>query len=920
MLRYCAIAASSTFVVPAIVAQNSIRLFDPVNVRASASGAGTGSSAVTFNSATLNLTCGASPLTATLSSSADGTGNVLVDNNVDVSVTSGTPVNVCRGGTADSTPDGPSQNCFTSSYQGPASAGSLTGQNPDSFVSTGGVAPIDIGGQLQPGSVQVKIDLVDTGGFLTSSTLYLRTNCSQNGVTGPATITGNPISSNPTPQQLTQSFPFNPTTTQMQFVYDLSQAQAAGSLSITPNTIPGTDDLPIDSTTFQSTYVPNTSFATSMCLIHSGELVNGVPACKLFTLQCVVGTGSNESGAQCPVSSLPNEIFKDVFDGPSFTLPDITTPNGPTLFHEGVGFLMATEGWTGGPCTFDAASGLQNLPCPQNLLSDFSGPGLYTASGSTSHPNSAFVPIAQVPEDLTTVTVAGQLPGGWINTSTASVTLSSQPPVLAGTNLPGSASFVASPILSVTYGISSSNNVPSPGAPASTDTVVQNSIPCPVPANPADPPATVFTTDSQDLSGLTDGNYLLHYFAKDCAGTEELKFSQDGSGSLSTSYYTYAINVDTVAPAVASGPVLSPAPGVSGSYAVGQAVTATYSCTDDRSGVVRCGTSTFSPSSTVLNTGTITSSVDTSTPGAKTYTVTVIDAAGNQSSASANYFVTAYDAAIRITLAQSTVTYPLGTNVVISVAPTRGHVPTGTVQLYDGTTLLQTSRLQGNGAAYLYIQGLAAGSHSLSVVYQGDAFNPGGSSAPVTLKVNPVPVNLTASCWNANFPYEADYHCGVYTSSTAGAPLGVVTYQYDGGASVTLTLQNGTAQFIVPRPPTGSHHVLMAYAAQTNYAAAKSVNESFTVTPAPVIVQLTPSTWYLTGGNLTLTAAIQSSSAGPPNQIGSVVFYDGSNIIATVGAASSLSNGSHTFRANYSGGTNYAAGSAPQSSIRHPRR
>jgi hypothetical protein len=122
----------------------------------------------------------------------------------------------------------------------------------------------------------------------------------------------------------------------VQFVYDLSQAQAAGSLSITPNTIPGTDDLPIDSTTFQSMYVPNTSFATSICLIHSGELVNGVPACKLFTLQCTVGTGSNESGAQCPVSSLPNEIFKDIFDGPSFTLPDIATPNGPTS-HQGVG-------------------------------------------------------------------------------------------------------------------------------------------------------------------------------------------------------------------------------------------------------------------------------------------------------------------------------------------------------------------------------------------------------------------------------------------------------------------------------------------------------------------------------------------------------------------------------------------------------
>jgi Bacterial Ig-like domain (group 3) len=931
ILRYGVIAACSICIVPVIVAQNSIRLFDPVNVRASADGTGFGSSAVTFNSATLNLNCSASPITAMLSSSADNTGNVLADNNVQISVTSGTavtgPVNVCRGGTVDSTPNGPSQNCFTTSYQQAASAGGLTGQDPDTFVSTGGVTPIDISRYILPGTVQVKIDLVDTGSFLASSTLYLNTNCSQNGVTGPATITGNPIpQTNPTPAQLTQNFAFNPTTNQkVQFVYDLSEAQAAGSLTITPATIPGTDDLPIAPAVFQ-TLSANTSFATSACLIHTGELVNDLPACKLFTLECTVGTGTNKSGAQCPVSSLPNEIFQDVFDGPPFTLPDISTPNGPT-FHTGIGFLMASEGWgtgetpVGGPCTFDPASGLQNLPCPQNLLSTFSGPGTFAATGKTSHPNSTFIPVAQIPEDLTTVTVAGLHPGGWINNSTPSVTLSSQPPALAGTNLPGLANFVPAPIQSITYGISAADNVPSPGTPISTDTVVENSIPCPAPTNPSDPAAAPFSTGSQTLNELADGSYLIHYFAQDCAGTEELKFSQDASGSWSTNFYTFPINIDTVAPAVATGPVLSPAAGSSGSYAVGQAVTATYSCTDDRSGVVRCGSSTFSPTGTVLNTGPISSAVDTATPGSKTFTVMVVDAAGNQSSASVNYVVTSFDTAISLTLSPTTVTFPLGTNVTISVAPAHGHVPTGSVQLFDGTKLLQTSRLQGNGAAYLFIQGLAAGTHSLSVVYAGDAFNPGGTSAPATLTVKPVPVNLTAACWNANFPFGADYHCGVFASSNAGAPQGVITYQYDGASAVTLPLQGGSAQFVLPRPPTGTHKVLINYAAQTNYAAATPVNESFTVTAAPVIIQLTPSTWYLTGGNLTLTASIQSWSAGPPNQIGNVAFYDGSRLIATVPvnasgiaattvAASTLSNGGHTILANYSGGTNYSAGSS----------
>jgi hypothetical protein len=66
ILRYGAIAACSTFIVPSFLAQNSIRPFDPVDVRASATGTGQGASVVTFNSAALNLTCSASPITAVL--------------------------------------------------------------------------------------------------------------------------------------------------------------------------------------------------------------------------------------------------------------------------------------------------------------------------------------------------------------------------------------------------------------------------------------------------------------------------------------------------------------------------------------------------------------------------------------------------------------------------------------------------------------------------------------------------------------------------------------------------------------------------------------------------------------------------------------------------------------------------------------
>jgi hypothetical protein len=916
------IVACMASIVPVLSAQTTIQLFGPVNVRASVNGT-TYDAPNTFNSNTLNLTCPASP-TAVLSS-ANG-GNVLVDNNIQVSTSSPNitaATNVCPAGNSDSTSNGPSNNCFTSAYQGPAGGGQLNGANPDTLVSNGGVPPIDIHTNLVQGTNQITISEVDGGGELASSSLYLTTNCTQGGVTGGGNITGNPIpQTNPSPQQLTQNFTFNTgSDQQVQFTYDLSTAQSADTLAIQNGTIPGVEDAAVDPSTFQSTYGRDTPFATSSCLIHTGELLpNGQPACKLFTLQCTVGTDPAESGANCPISSAPNELFQDIFDGPSFSLQDISTPNGPT-FHEGIGFLMASEPWNGGPCAFDPASGLENLPCPQNLLANFSGPGVYTSSSYTSHPNSTFIPVTGVPEPLTTVTVANQQPGGWVNTQTPNVTFSSQPPVLSGlteAQLPGVSTFAAAPIQTITYGTATLGNVPTPGAPGSVGTAIPNPASCPATIPPGGTPGA-FTPPMQPVSLNADGSFLLYYFAQDCAGTQELKFVKDGSGSWSTSYYTVQINVDTMLPAVSSGPTLSPS---TGSYTVGQVVTATYSCTDDRSGIVSCGASTYTSDSAPLSTGPLTSPVDTSTPGNKTFTVMAVDAAGNKSAPqTVNYVVTGYDSSIHLTVSQNTVTYPGGTNVVIQVSPTGGHTPTGTVKLYDGTTLLQSSGLGGNGAAYLYIQGLNVGSHSLTASYSGDTHNPAGSSAPVVLTVNPVPVQLSTSCWNANFPYGADYHCGIYTSSAAGAPKGVATYQYDGGATVTVALSGGVANFIVPMPPAGNHTVVMGYAAQTNYAAAKSSTVHFTVTTAPVILQLTPSTWYATGGNVTLSVAIQSWSAGPPNALGTVSFYNGSKLLATVPvtaggtaattvAASALGNGSKTLKASYSGSPNYSSGTA----------
>ena len=148
----------------------------------------------------------------------------------------------------------------------------------------------------------------------------------------------------------------------------------------------------------------------------------------------------------------------------------------------------------------------------------------------------------------------------------------------------------------------------------------------------------------------------------------------------------------------------------------------------------------------------------------------------------------------------------------------------------------------------------------MTAVYSGDGNNASGTSAPNTLTISPVPVNMNVACWSTeSFSYGGNYQCTVNIGSNAGAPPGSNTYVYDGGVAVTLPLNGGNAQFTITSPTAGNHQVTLGYAQQTNYAAATPQTEYFTVTGAPVNVALTPSTWYTSAlTNISFVAAVTS--------------------------------------------------------------
>lgn len=336
--------------------------------------------------------------------------------------------------------------------------------------------------------------------------------------------------------------------------------------------------------------------------------------------------------------------------------------------------------------------------------------------------------------------------------------------------------------------------------------------------------------------------------------------------------------------------------------------------------IAGCSSVLVTPTSTT--TGTATCSYTPGATGPVTITAQYSDPYHVPSSSTLNLNVAPpYDTAIHLTFGSTTLTYPGTTTADVCITPATTATATGTVKLNNGSALLSTQTLGSNGCVkWTLAPGLAAGTHTMTVAYSGDRNNPSGNSAPVILTVNPAPVLMVPLCGPAPLPWGASYGCLVGFIYNLGLAQGVMTYSLDGGTPVTVPLGTlGVAQFTIAKPALGTHHVVLNYAQQTNFAAAGPLTETFTVTVAPVTVTLTPSTKSTTSGKVvSFIAAVTSSSAGAPST-GAVSFYDGATLLTSVpvnasGVASysttTLPVGSNTIKATYGGSTDYGTGSA----------
>ncbi len=254
-------------------------------------------------------------------------------------------------------------------------------------------------------------------------------------------------------------------------------------------------------------------------------------------------------------------------------------------------------------------------------------------------------------------------------------------------------------------------------------------------------------------------------------------------------------------------------------------------------------------------------------------------------------------------------------------------VPTGTVNLLDGSSIILTAALDNAGRATLSTSFLSVGSHILTAQYPGDANNTSASSPPLTQTVNKnsSTTTLAAAPNPGTFGQTIAFTTTVSgPGGASGIPTGTVTFSDGNNIIGSSTLDaNGKGSFSANSLTVGTHSISAAYAGDTNFSGSASAIVSEVVNKAATATTLTgapnPST---VGQMVTLTAIVTApGSGGIPS--GAVTFGDGTTAIGTApldnaGKAtftvSSLNVGTHSLVATYGGDGNFSGSSSSPTS------
>jgi hypothetical protein len=351
------------------------------------------------------------------------------------------------------------------------------------------------------------------------------------------------------------------------------------------------------------------------------------------------------------------------------------------------------------------------------------------------------------------------------------------------------------------------------------------------------------------------------------------------------------------------------------------------------------GTVTFEKGSTVLGTGTLsttngvtTATFSTTSQAAGNYGITAsYGGDANDQPSAGSYLLPITKDATTTTVAPSVTAPVFGqpetfTATVRVNSPGAG-TPTGTVTFLDGTTVLGTgilSTIKGVTTTTFATASLAAGAHSVTATYNGDTNDLPATTNPVALTVaqETVAPTLSVSSVSPVFGQPETLTATVSINNAgAAAPTGTVTFQ-DGTTVLgtgTLSTSNGvtSATFTTSSLAIGVHSITAIYSGDTNVLPATTNPVTLTVAQDATTIALAAAVKSPAFGQpetFTATVSVNRPGAGTPT--GTVTLRDGTTVLGTgtlstsngvtsaTFTTSSLATGIHSMTATYNGDTN----------------
>jgi hypothetical protein len=342
------------------------------------------------------------------------------------------------------------------------------------------------------------------------------------------------------------------------------------------------------------------------------------------------------------------------------------------------------------------------------------------------------------------------------------------------------------------------------------------------------------------------------------------------------------------------------------------------------------GSVSFYDGATLLGSGTVNSS------GVATFTSTSLPVgsdgltavySGNVSFAGSTS--SAYTEVISLTSTTTTLSgspNPATTGASVTLTATISPAPgasAGTVNFYDGETLLGTVSVNSSGVATLAITSLPAGSDSLTAVYSGNADFGTSTSIVFSETVNPLTSTTTtlAAAPNPAIAGQSVMLTATVVPAPTGSPAGTVSF-YHGTTLLGATVVNssGVAVFTTSSLPTGALIMTAVYSGNAGFAGSTSSALTETVATATATTLLAAPNPAIAGQSVTLTATVVPAPTGSP--AGTVSFYHATTLLGAtavnssgvaVFTTSSLPTGALIMTAMYSG--NAAFGGSTSSAL-----